>query len=254
MSGRSSQKAKAVKVVSPRFQSAPKNLRVGGDIRPTRDLSRYVRWPRYVRIQRQKKILLERIKMPPALNQFKTTLDKNQASVLIKLLKKYQPENKAAKKERLEKEATAKAAGESPAKTAPVVLKFGLKHVTTLIEQKKASLVVIAHDVNPVELVVWLPALCRKMNVPFCIIKGRSRVGQLCNMKNAAVVALTKVNDEDKAALKTIQDNCIAQYTGKAIVRKWGGGKMGLKTQAMLDKRAAALAEDERKKSVATGL
>lgn len=29
----------------------------------------------------------------------------------------------------------------------------------------------IAHDVDPIELVVWLPALCRKMNVPYCIVK-----------------------------------------------------------------------------------
>ena len=55
------------------------------------------------------------------------------------------------------------------------VIKFGLKHVTTLIEEQKASLVVIAHDVNPIELVVWLPALCRKMGIPYCIMKGKVR-------------------------------------------------------------------------------
>lgn len=57
------------------------------------------------------------------------------------------------------------------------VIKFGLKHVTTLIEEQKASLVVIAHDVSPIELVVWLPALCRKMGVPYCILKGKVRLG-----------------------------------------------------------------------------
>ena len=36
---------------------------------------------------------------------------------------------------------------------------------------------VIAHDVDPIELVVWLPALCRKMEVPYCIVKGKSRLG-----------------------------------------------------------------------------
>ena len=57
------------KKVDPLFQSTPRNFRVGGDIRPTRDLSRFVKWPRYVRLQRQKKILKERLKVPPALNQ-----------------------------------------------------------------------------------------------------------------------------------------------------------------------------------------
>ena len=43
--------------------------------------------------------------------------------------------------------------------------------------QNKAQLVVIAHDVDPIELVVWLPALCRKMEIPYCIVKGKSRLG-----------------------------------------------------------------------------
>jgi large subunit ribosomal protein L7Ae len=112
------------------------------------------------------------LKVPPAINQFSKTLDKNQAAELMKLLVKYQPETKAAKAERLEKKAQAAASGEPAASAAPAaVLKFGLKHITTLVEQKKAALVCIAHDVNPIELVVWLPALCRKMDVPFCIVK-----------------------------------------------------------------------------------
>lgn len=36
---------------------------------------------------------------------------------------------------------------------------------------------VIAHDVDPIELVVWLPALCRKMEIPYAIVKGKSRLG-----------------------------------------------------------------------------
>merc|ERR1711871_582873 len=221
-------------------------MRVGGAIRPAkRDLSRYVRWPRYVRIQRQKKILLERIKVPPVIEQFKNTLDKNQTAELMKLLKKYQPETKASKAARLEEIAAAK----KNQTGAPVVLKFGLKHVTTLIEQKKAELVVIAHDVNPIELVVWLPALCRKMGVPFCIVKGKGRLGDLTNMKMSAVVALTAVNPEDAAALKKLQSHCMEEFNGK-VQKRWGGMQMGLKTQAMLDKRAALMAVEEEKKKL----
>eukprot|EP00605_Chrysophyceae_sp_TOSAG23-4_P001389 GSChrysophyteH1.ASY1.ANO1.1509.1 assembled CDS len=223
-------KSKAVKaapVANPLFPSKAKNFRIGGDIRAQgRDLSRYVRWPRYVRLQRQKKVLLQRLKVPPALAQFEETLDKNQASELFKLLDKYKPEDKAAKEARLE--ATAK--GEAPS-SAPNVLKFGLKHVTSLIENKVATLVCIAHDVNPIELVVWLPALCRKFDVPYCIVKGKSRLGVLAGMKNAAVVALTSFNDN--------------------VVRKWGGGKLGLKTTAKLDLRRLALEKEEAKKQAA---
>jgi large subunit ribosomal protein L7Ae len=48
-----------------------------------------------------------------------------------------------------------------------------LNHVVALIEAKKAALVAIADDVDPIELVVFLPALCRKMGVPYVIVKVR---------------------------------------------------------------------------------
>jgi Ribosomal protein L7Ae/L30e/S12e/Gadd45 family len=37
-------------------------------------------------------------------------------------------------------------------------------------EPKNPALVVIAHDVDPIELVIFLPALCRKMGVPYGIV------------------------------------------------------------------------------------
>lgn len=168
---------------------------------------------------------------------------------MFKLLVKYQPETKDAKVARLEAKASSAAAGDKAAGSAPpAVLKFGLKHITTLVEQKKAKMVVIAHDVDPIELVVWLPALCRKMDVPFCIVKGKSRLGTLTHKKNCAVVALTSVNKDDEKTLKTLEANFRAQFN-ETIEKKWGGGLMGLKTQAKLDNRAKALAIEEAKKA-----
>lgn len=244
---------KAPTVANPLFPSRAKSNRVGGAIRPNgRDLSRFVRWPRYVRLQRQKKILLQRLKIPPALSMFNRTLDKNAATEALKLLLKYKPETTEAKEARLA--ATAEAVAKDPAAAAhsgpaPNVLKFGLKHVTTLIEQKKARLVLIAHDVNPIELVVWLPALCRKMDIPFAIIKGRSRLGTLTNQKNCAVVALTKVNKEDESKLKTLDANFRAQFND-VVEKHWGGGEMGLKTKAKLHKRQQAIDIENAKKAL----
>ena len=73
---------------------------------------------------------------------------------------RYRPEDAAQKKERLAGMAEAEAAGKDVESKKPVVVKFGINHITYLIEQGKAQLVVIAHDVDPIELVVWLPALC----------------------------------------------------------------------------------------------
>jgi large subunit ribosomal protein L7Ae len=73
-------------------------------------LTRFVKWPEYIRLQRQKVILNQRLKVPPAIAQFSHTLDKNTATQLFKLLNKYCPESKQDKKARLEAEAAAAAA------------------------------------------------------------------------------------------------------------------------------------------------
>jgi len=242
-------KSKKVRASNPLFVARPRSARIGGDVRPKgRDLSRFVRWPKYVRLQRQKKILLQRLKMPPSIHQFSRTLDKNQAAELFKLLIKYQPETKEAKLKRLEATAAAVAGKDAAATAAPAAtLKFGLKHVTSLIEKKKAKLVVIAHDVDPIELVLWLPALCRKMDVPFAIVKGKARLGTLTHLKTSSVVALTKVNKDDEAKLKQLTESFHAQFN-ENVERKWRDGTMGLKTQAKLEKRRQQLEAERLKK------
>ena len=48
----------------------------GQDIQPKRDLSRFVRWPKYIRLQRQRAVLLKRLKVPPPINQFSEGVDR----------------------------------------------------------------------------------------------------------------------------------------------------------------------------------
>lgn len=89
---------------------------LGQDIQPKRDLTRFVKWPEYVRFQRQKVILSQRLKVPPAIAQFSHTLDKNTATQLFKLLDKYRPETKQEKKARLTTTASAAAGGKDAQK------------------------------------------------------------------------------------------------------------------------------------------
>lgn len=245
---KSKKSAVSKKGENPLFAANPKNFRIGGDIRHKKDLSRFVKWPTYIRIQRQRKILYKRLKVPPSIKQFQSSLNKNQATELFKLFTKYRPETKVAKAERLEALAAAKKEGKDIASPVTPVLKFGLKHVTDLICEKKVSLVAIAHDVNPVELVVWLPALCRKNGIPFCIVKGKARLGTLVGMKNAAVVALpTNYKQEDAKIVTTLASNFTEEFNNKRD-RTWGGGIMGKKTVEKLRLRAEALAKEEAKK------
>merc|ERR1711959_138372 len=115
----------------------------------------------------------------------------------------YKPETKAEKKQRLQEIAKTKVAGGNDASKKPNFVKHGINHVVQLVESKQAKLVVIAHDVDPIELVCWLPALCRKKDVPYCIIKGKSRLGRLVHKKDAACVAFTTVRKEEQHELDT---------------------------------------------------
>merc|ERR1711939_648613 len=205
-------KANAPKVEFPKnaIEKKPRTFSVGGDVLPPkRDLTRFVKWPKYIRLQRAKMTLLKRIKIPPAVNQFAQTFDKRQASQLFRLLNNLKPETKADKKQRLAAAAEKKAAGDKGASKKPLCVKMGINHVTTLVEEKKAKLVVIAHDVDPVEIVVWLPALCKARGVPYCIVKSKARLGAVVNKKTATCLAITDVKKENEKDL----DNMITVAT-----------------------------------------
>merc|ERR1712166_1494317 len=160
--------------------------------------------------------------------------DKTSATELFRFMDKYRPEDKASKKDRLKAEAVAKSEGKEADKGAkPEVIKYGINHVTALIEKKKTKLVVIAHDVEPIEIVIWLPALCRKMDVPYCIVKGKARLGDLVYGKTCTAVALTEVDTGDKNKLDQLVSSFRPMYNDSDSDRKkWGGGVMGYKAQA----------------------
>merc|ERR1712183_827109 len=232
-------KAVAKKVTDPLFEKRSKNFGIGQDIQPKRDLNHFVKWPKYIRLQRQKAVLQRRLKVPPAINQFNQAVDKATAASLFRLCKKYQPESKLEKRERLRARAAARAEGEGDKPTKrPLLLSSGVNTVTRLIEKKKAPLVVIAHDVEPIEIVVFLPALCRKMGVPYCIVKGKARLGKLVHRKTCTCVALTDVANEDKSALSKLVETVRTNHNDRydEIRRHWGGGIMGNKSQAKVAK------------------
>jgi len=228
------------------FHKKPRNFSIGNDIQPRRDLTRYVRWPRYIRIARQKKILQNRLKVPPAIHQFRKTLDKNATESVYKLAKKYKTEEKQAKRARLLKVAAARAKGEVPETLKrPLAITHGANQVIKAIEAKKAKLVLIAHDVDPIELVVAIPALCRKLEIPYAIIKSRSRLGNLARRKFTAAVAITDVRKEDKNELANLA--AIARETFNDNIehrRQWGGGRLGVKSAAVIAKRQRILAKE----------
>merc|ERR1712121_57521 len=240
-------KVEVKKTVNPLFEKRPRNFGIGQDIQPKRDLSRFVRWPKYIRLQRQKAILYQRLKVPPPIHQFSQALDRQTATQLFKLLDKYRPESKLEKKTRLRLRAEERAKGKPDAPTKrPAVLRTGVNTVTTLVEQKKASLVVIAHDVDPIEVVLFLPALCRKMGVPYCIVKNKARLGRVVRRKTCTCVALAQTNPEDRTALNKLVEAVKTNFNERAdeLRKHWGGGLMGAKSVAKVAKIEKAKAKE----------
>ncbi len=83
------------------------------------------------------------------------------ATQLFRLLDKYRPETKQDRKARLKARAEARAAGkeDTPTKRA-IALRHGVNTITTLVEKKKAQLVIIANDVDPIEVLHHLRCVC----------------------------------------------------------------------------------------------
>ncbi|AFP65329.1 60S ribosomal protein L7A (nucleomorph) [Chroomonas mesostigmatica CCMP1168] len=168
-----------------------------------KNLSRFIKWPKYIRIQRQRRILSKRLKIPTLINQFTKILNLNLTRKVFKILSKYELKNKNYNKtdsniEQIEKE------GKDLKQKKIFFLKHGINTVANLIRKKKALFVLIANDVNPIEMVMWLPSLCKKLGVPFCIIKNKARLGNLVNRKKTSCLALQSFLNEDKGDLSKI--------------------------------------------------
>uniref|UniRef100_A0A8C3YKQ2 60S ribosomal protein L7a n=1 Tax=Catagonus wagneri TaxID=51154 RepID=A0A8C3YKQ2_9CETA len=112
-----------------------------------------------------------------------------------------------------------KAAGKEnvPSKWPPV-LQSGVNIVPTLVENKTAYLIVIAHHVDPIALVVFLPVLCLKMGVSYCSFEGKARLGHPVDSKTCATITFMQVNSEYKGALvKLVEANYKGRYDEKLV-------------------------------------
>ena len=76
-------KKSAKKEENPLFQKTPKNFGIGNNVQPKKDLARFVKWPKNVRLQRQRRVLYQRLKIPPAIHQFTRTVDKNTGAFIL---------------------------------------------------------------------------------------------------------------------------------------------------------------------------
>ncbi|KRH92508.1 60S ribosomal protein L7A, partial [Pseudoloma neurophilia] len=170
-------------------------------------------------IAAKKKALVSALKMPPALNQFTKYLDDQEAQEYFDLFSNFKPENRKERLERLEKEKTNGRVGEKP-----IIVKSGVRHVTDLIEQKKAQLVLIACDTDPIEVVLFLPTLCKKLEIPFVLVKSKYDLGKLVNRKKCTTVCLTGCTADKKTKFQSLIKKANGRFMDnyEVTMANWG--------------------------------
>ncbi|MGC8516133.1 MAG: 50S ribosomal protein L7Ae [Thermoplasmata archaeon] len=70
-------------------------------------------------------------------------------------------------------------------------IKKGTNEVIKSIERGESKIVVISEDVNPPEVVYYLPMLCDERKVPFAYVKNRAELGKRVGIASAASISIT---------------------------------------------------------------
>ncbi len=65
-------------------------------------------------------------------------------------------------------------------------LKKGINEVTRAVERGQAKFVVIAEDVDPPEIVAYLPILCDEKRIPYVYVPSKKGLGEAAGLEVAA--------------------------------------------------------------------
>src|SRR5215472_19192177 len=75
-------------------------------------------------------------------------------------------------------------------------VRVGTNEVTKSSERAEARLVVMAEDVDPVEILVHVPMLCEEKRIPYLYVPKKQRLGQSAGLtKSAASVAIVEAGE-----------------------------------------------------------
>ncbi|HZY69425.1 MAG TPA: 50S ribosomal protein L7Ae [Thermoplasmata archaeon] len=89
-------------------------------------------------------------------------------------------------------------------------VRVGTNEVTKSSERAEARLVVMAEDVDPVEILVHVPMLCEEKRIPYLYVPKKQRLGQSAGLtKSAASVAVVEAG-EGKALLEELANSFTA--------------------------------------------
>jgi len=86
------------------------------------------------------------------------------------------------------------------------------------------------------------------MQVPYCIVKNKARLGTLVHKKTATALAVVRVNKEHQNSFATLTKAIKENYNDRfdEFRRQWGGGKLGMKSTHSLNKKRKRMKKENR--------
>ncbi len=107
----------------------------------------------------------------------------------------------------------------------------GVNEVTKSVERGIASLVLIAGDVEPEEVVMHLPTICEQKRIPFVFVPAKLDLGKAAGLTVPCAAASIEKAGEGQSQLKEV--------SGWAL-GKIGGGGSAQKQEAPKEKKESA--------------
>lgn len=85
-------------------------------------------------------------------------------------------------------------------------IRKGTNEVIKSIERGESKIVVISEDVNPPEVVYYLPMLCDERKVPYGYIKNRADLGKRVGISSAASLSIVDFGKNDELFKKITEE------------------------------------------------
>ena len=113
-------------------------------------------------------------------------------------------------------------------------IRKGTNECTKAIERGEASLIVIAEDVDPAEIVMHLPTLCQEKKVPFVYVKDKASLGKAAglNVGSSAIAVAKPGSSQNESVIKEISTKMAGKFGFKAPEAKVPAAKPAEKKSA----------------------
>ncbi|MBN1159830.1 MAG: 50S ribosomal protein L7ae [Candidatus Diapherotrites archaeon] len=82
-------------------------------------------------------------------------------------------------------------------------IRIGINEATKAIEGNAAKLIILAEDIEPAEIAMHIPLLCKEKNIPFTYVPTKKELGAAAGIE-VSTSAIAVVKEGDKKALADI--------------------------------------------------